>query len=63
MLAFLQDYVREKTNFPLGGTYGLAFNKDYSQLCILWNDERIGNAPERERRVGVMLVAIPQSEH
>ena len=63
VLAFLQDYVREKTNFPLGGTYGLAFNKDYSQLCILWNDERIGNAPERERRVGVMLVAIPQSEH
>jgi len=63
VLAFLQEYVREKTGFPLGGTYGLAFNEDYSQLCILWNDERIGNAPERERRVGVMLVRIPASEH
>jgi sugar lactone lactonase YvrE len=63
VLAFLNAYLREKQEYNLGGTYGLALNRDGSQLLINWNGARLPAGRQTEfGRCAAMVVHIPESE-
>jgi len=62
VIAFLNELLRQKKGYNLGGTYALALSRDGSQLFVNWN-----GAPAAQKRndfgqCSAMIVHIPEGE-
>jgi len=63
VIAFLNEFVRKKKNYNLGGTYGIALNADGSRLCVNFNGSKL--PPEKHADFGLcstVVIHIPATE-
>ena len=63
VIAFLNAYLRKTKHYNLGGTYGIALNRDGSRLCINFNGTKL--PLQRRPDFGLcatVVVHIPKTE-
>jgi len=62
VLAFLNEYMRQKKGYNLGGTYGLALSADGSMLFANWNGGPVDKKSNDFGLCSAMVLHIPASE-
>lgn len=63
VLAFLNETLRQRKNYNLGGTYGVALSRDGSQLFVSFNGAKLPAGRQSEFGLcSALVLHIPESE-
>ncbi|MBS3763576.1 MAG: hypothetical protein KGZ25_09780 [Planctomycetes bacterium] len=62
VIAFLNEFIRQKKDYNIGGTYGMALSKDGSVLFVNFNGAPLESKRKNFGLCSAMIVHIPEKE-